>query len=291
MDLQWLRMALVRLRSFYLDFLWHDSLSVELELEIQPILGLISWLQLPNAGQSDPLCGGAGCGWWFLHVLPNAGRSDSLGRGAGCGYFLHLLPNVGQSDPFGGGATYRRFLLPHQQLNASEMWISSISALVDYLVFGKAHLCDLFPRHIPQLLVIQICWYHCFYADTTCVYFFLHRTPLLIGLSPSEIRDPISSTMSLNRVCSLPSCRALTLGQTRPGGIELQEWVYWCSIWSDIDCRERLDTIFCCSQHCASVCQIHASSRMAFCTVLYSHHGLFVSDLHLLIFDWDRLRY
>jgi len=176
---------------------------------------------VPNARQTDPLGGGAGSGRCFLHLLPNAGQSDALSGGAGCGGFLHLLPNAGQSDPVGRGAGCGRFLLPRQELHACEIWISYLSALVDYL--GEANLQYLFLRHIPHLLVIQICRFHCFHAETTCVHLFLHRRPLLIGLSPSGIRDPISATLSLSCVCSLPSCRALTLCRACPGDVELRE--------------------------------------------------------------------
>jgi hypothetical protein len=97
------------------------------------VLGLISWLLPPNAGQSDPLGGGAGCGCFRL-LLPNAGQSEPLcggddyGRciqlllpnaeqsdprcgGPGCGRFLPLLPTAGQSDPLcGGGGCGRCFM-------------------------------------------------------------------------------------------------------------------------------------------------------------------------------------
>jgi len=43
-----------------LHFLWHDSLSAELELELLALLVLMFWLLLLDTGQSDPLCGVAG---------------------------------------------------------------------------------------------------------------------------------------------------------------------------------------------------------------------------------------
>jgi hypothetical protein len=90
------------------------------------VLGLIPWLLPLNAGQSNPLWGGAGCGR-FLLLLPNAEQSDPLCGGAGCGRFLLLLPNAGQSDPLGGGAVCGRFLLPRQELYAYEMLISYLT--------------------------------------------------------------------------------------------------------------------------------------------------------------------
>ena len=93
--------------------------------------------------------------------------------------------------------------------------------------------------------------------------------------------------MSLSCVCSLPSCRALTLGRICTGSVELRELVYWSSIRIDVDCQETLGTIFCCRQHRGSVCQIHGASRMVCLMVLYSHRGHFVSGLHSVIFDGD----
>ena len=40
-----------------------------------------------------------------------------------------------------------------------------------------------------------------------------------------------------------------------------------------------------------SVCRIDATSHMAYCTVLHSHRGHFISDLHSVIIDEDRLWY
>jgi len=135
----------------------------------------------------------------FLLLLPNAGQSNPLYGGTGCGHFLLLLPNAGQSDPLGGGAGCGRFVLPRQELHACEMWISYLNASVDYLVLGEAHLRYLFLRHNPHLLVFRTCRSHCFHGDTTCVHFFLRRRQLLMGLSPSGIRDRIFSTTSLSR--------------------------------------------------------------------------------------------
>ena len=52
-----------------------------------------------------------------------------------------------------------------------------------------------------------------------------------------------------------------------------------------------IDTIFRCSQHPVSVCQIHAASRMAFRLVLDSCRSHLLWGLHSVIFDGDRLRY
>jgi len=59
----------------------------------------------------------------------------------------------------------------------------------------------------------------------------------------------------------------------------------------DVPCGDRIETIFWCGQHRASVCQIHAASHRAFCKVLYSHRGHFFSHRCLVIIDGDTLRY
>jgi hypothetical protein len=152
MDLS--RMPLMTLQRLYLDFLQHNSLSVELEwepeldleldLELLVVLGLISSLLLPSPTQCDPVCGEAGCGQCLLHLLPNAEQSDHLGRGTSCG----------------------RLLLPCHKHHAGEMRISYLSTCDDYL--GEDYLQSVFVRRIPHLRVNETCSFHWFHADTTC---------------------------------------------------------------------------------------------------------------------------
>jgi hypothetical protein len=75
------------------------------QLEGLTVVGLITSLLLLNTEQSDPLCGGAGSGRCFLHLPPNSGESVPPGR----------------------GTSTVRFLLPHQELYASEICISYLS--------------------------------------------------------------------------------------------------------------------------------------------------------------------
>jgi len=237
MVLQWHRMPLVLLHRPYLEILWHNSLSAELELELEmlAVLGLISWLLQLSAWQSDPRCTGAGGGWCFLHLLSNAGQSDPLRGGAGCRWCrLNLLPSAGQSDPPGGGTSCVGFMLPCQELHACERWISLLSE-VDYL--GQAHLRYLFPHHIPHPLVIQTCRSRCFHTVMTCVNSILSWRPLLIGYSPCGIRDAISSTTFLSGVYSLPSYRALISGQICVGIVH-QRWVCQHNIRIGVGCGE-----------------------------------------------------
>jgi len=123
-------------------------------------------------GQSNPLCGGASSGQWFVHQLLKAGQLDFLGGGTGGAYFL----------------------LSHQDLHACETRISYLSWYnTDYQ--REAHLLRLFLRHIPQLLEIQTCWSHCIHADTIGVHSILDQTQLLIVLPLSGIQCPLSSAI------------------------------------------------------------------------------------------------
>lgn len=155
-NFQWLPMLLVLLWSFYLDFLWHDYLLVERELELELELlaghGLIAWLLLPRAGKSYPLCWGTCCEQCCLI----------------------FLPSIRQSDPLGGGASCGRFLLPCQTIGACEIWIPYLSVdKIDYL--REDHPRFQFLQHIPHLLVIQTSWSHCFHAESQCVHCCLRR--------------------------------------------------------------------------------------------------------------------
>jgi len=79
------------------------------------VVGRISYLLLPNTGQSNLLTRRTGCKRCFLYLLLNSSKSDPLSISASGGHFLLLKPNTRQYDPLGGGAGYVHFL--HLLLN------------------------------------------------------------------------------------------------------------------------------------------------------------------------------
>lgn len=97
-------------------------------------------------------------------LLPYAGQSDSLNGDSNCGHLLLLLPNGGQSDPVGKGAGCGCYLLPRQELHAFEMWDSYLSTWVGYDILVEDHLRYLFLQRIsssPDILNMLISSHSC----------------------------------------------------------------------------------------------------------------------------------
>jgi len=159
---------------------------------------------------------------------------------------------------------------------------------VDYL--GEAHLRDLFPQRIARLLVIPICRSHCFQSGRPSVQSFYRRRRLLIGLLQSAIQDHISSTRSFSHLYSPPSCRALFSGQLCLG-IHHLTLVCLHTIQIDVRSGVQLLMISCFRKHSRWAFPIHAASHEVFWTVLESDCSHFISGLHSVISDRDRLQY